>query len=76
MLTGRKLTTPSLLEKGGKNKLATTSVHGASRASTPPTRTNLHRVTAATAAGKRPVPFRTRKLSLPAPMILPLRVEK
>ena len=30
----------------------------------------FHRVTAAIAAGKRPVPFRTRKLSLPAPMVL------
>ena len=30
----------------------------------------FHRVTAATAVGKRPVPFRTRKLSLPAPMVL------
>lgn len=29
-----------------------------------------HRVTAAIAAGKHPVPYRTRKLSLPAPMVL------
>ena len=28
------------------------------------------------AEGERPVPSRTRKLSLPAPMILPCRVEK
>ena len=28
-------------------------------------------VTAVIAVGKRPVPFRTRKLSLPAPMVLP-----
>ena len=38
--------------------------------------TNLHKVTAAIAAGKRPDPSRTRKLSPPAPMILPNRVEK
>ena len=31
---------------------------------------NLHRVTAVIARGKRPVPFRTRKLSLCAPMVL------
>src|ERR1700712_1749060 len=31
---------------------------------------HLHRVTAVTARGKRPVPFRTRKLSLSAPMVL------
>lgn len=31
---------------------------------------SFHRVTAVIAAGKRPVPFRTRKLSLPAPMVL------
>src|SRR5664279_5706056 len=30
----------------------------------------LHRVSAAMAKGKRPVPFRTRKLSLSAPMVL------
>jgi hypothetical protein len=30
----------------------------------------FHRVTAAIATGKRPVPFRTRKLSLSAPMVL------
>src|SRR5699024_8153394 len=30
----------------------------------------LHRVTAVTAKGKRPVPFRTRKLSPSAPMVL------
>src|SRR6195952_5823498 len=42
----------------------------------PPTATgrirteHLHRVTAVTARGKRPVPFRTRKLSLSAPMVL------
>src|SRR5687767_15544582 len=30
----------------------------------------VHNVTAAIAVGKRPVPFRTRKLSLPAPMVL------
>src|SRR6266705_99643 len=30
-----------------------------------------HNVTAATAKGKRPDPFRTRKLSPPAPMVLP-----
>ena len=30
----------------------------------------VHRVTAAIAAGKHPVPSRTRKLSLPAPMVL------
>jgi hypothetical protein len=32
--------------------------------------TLFHRVTAAIAEGKRPVPFRTRKLSPPAPMVL------
>src|SRR3954447_2130604 len=30
----------------------------------------VDRVTAVTAEGKRPVPFRTRKLSSPAPMVL------
>ena len=30
----------------------------------------LHKVTAIIATGKRPVPFRTRKLSLSAPMVL------
>src|SRR6478752_1479330 len=37
--------------------------------------TNLHRVSATIARGKRPVPSRTRKLSLSAPMVLrgPLR---
>src|SRR3984957_8548551 len=43
---------------------------------TPPPTTNLNKVTAVTATGKRPDPSRTRKLSLPAPMILPTRVEK
>src|SRR4051812_7773716 len=33
----------------------------------------VHRVTAAMARGKRPVSFRTRKLSLSAPMVLPWR---
>jgi hypothetical protein len=33
-------------------------------------RLHLHRVTAAIATGKRPVPFRTRKLSPSAPMVL------
>src|SRR3954447_9042632 len=33
----------------------------------------LHRVTAAMARGKRPATFRTRKLSLSAPMVLPWR---
>src|SRR5215211_5257186 len=32
-----------------------------------------HRVTAAIATGKHPDPSRTRKLSLPAPMVLPPR---
>ncbi len=32
---------------------------------------NFHRVTAVMARGKRPVSFRTRKLSLSAPMVLP-----
>ena len=52
--------------------------------STPPTPTDkavvgpgcghgVHRVTAAIAAGKHPVPSRTRKLSLPAPMVLQSR---
>src|SRR3954468_8484818 len=31
----------------------------------------VHSVTAVMARGKRPVPFRTRKLSLSAPMVLP-----
>src|SRR5437016_4871327 len=35
--------------------------------------TYFGRVTAATAKGKRPDPFRTRKLSPPAPMVLPPR---
>src|SRR5688572_514000 len=34
---------------------------------------HVHSVTAAMARGKRPVTFRTRKLSLPAPMVLPRR---
>src|SRR5688500_17602315 len=34
---------------------------------------HVHRVTAVMARGKRPVPFRTRKLSLSAPMVLPWR---
>src|SRR4030095_256845 len=34
------------------------------------TEEQFHRVTAAIAAGKRPDPFRTRKLSPPAPMVL------
>src|SRR5688572_32960276 len=34
---------------------------------------HVHRVTAAMARGKRPVTFRTRKLSLSAPMVLPRR---
>src|SRR5947208_16677081 len=34
---------------------------------------NIERVTAATAKGKRPAPFRTRKLSPSAPMVLPPR---
>src|SRR5690242_96298 len=33
----------------------------------------VHSVTAAMARGKRPVTFRTRKLSLSAPMVLPWR---
>ena len=33
----------------------------------------VHRVTAAIATGKHPDPYRTRKLSLPAPMVLPPR---
>ena len=37
----------------------------------PTGRPHLHRVTAAIAAGKRPDPFRTRKLSPSAPMVLP-----
>src|SRR6476659_10739981 len=32
---------------------------------------HVHRVTAVMARGKRPVSFRTRKLSLSAPMVLP-----
>src|SRR5215210_2106739 len=32
---------------------------------------HLHRVSAAIATGKRPAPFRTRKLSPSAPMVLP-----
>src|SRR6476469_9379968 len=34
---------------------------------------HVHRVTAVMARGKRPVSFRTRKLSLSAPMVLPWR---
>src|SRR3954470_10835563 len=34
-------------------------------------RSHLHRVSAAIATGKRPAPFRTRKLSPSAPMVLP-----
>src|SRR3954451_7685312 len=34
---------------------------------------HVHSVTAAMARGKRPVSFRTRKLSLSAPMVLPWR---
>src|SRR3954463_10678428 len=34
---------------------------------------HVHRVTAAMARGKRPVTFRTRKVSLSAPMVLPWR---
>src|SRR5215203_5215397 len=34
---------------------------------------HVHSVTAAMARGKRPVTFRTRKLSLSAPMVLPWR---
>src|SRR5918998_6882604 len=34
---------------------------------------HVHRVTAAMARGKRPATFRTRKLSLSAPMVLPWR---
>src|SRR5690242_21901801 len=33
-------------------------------------KTHLHRVSAVTAKGKHPVPFRTRKLSSSAPMVL------
>ena len=36
-------------------------------------RLHLNRVPAVIARGKRPVPFRTRKLSLSAPMVLPWR---
>ena len=36
-------------------------------------RSHLHRVSAAIATGKRPAPFRTRKLSPSAPMVLPGR---
>jgi hypothetical protein len=49
------------------------------RTNTPPqldsgcTRCFFTRVTAATAKGKRPDPFRTRKLSPPAPMVLPAK---
>ena len=35
-----------------------------------PVATGVHKVTAATATGKHPDPSRTRKLSLPAPMVL------
>ena len=38
-----------------------------------PVATGVHKVTAATATGKHPDPSRTRKLSLPAPMVLPPR---
>src|ERR1700733_15548247 len=37
---------------------------------------HLNKVTAATATGKSPDPSRTRKRSLPAPMILPTRGER
>src|SRR5215213_9799759 len=40
-------------------------------ARTGPRFTHVHSVTAAMARGKRPVTFRTRKLSLSAPMVLP-----
>src|ERR1700759_5110398 len=40
------------------------------------TQKRVNKVTAATATGKRPDPSRTRKLSLPAPMILTTRGEK
>src|SRR4051812_49727690 len=36
-------------------------------------RSHLHRVSAAIATGKRPAPFRTRKLSPSAPKVLPGR---
>src|SRR5215213_11896093 len=39
----------------------------------PPNPVLGHRVTAAIATGKHPDPSRTRKLSLPAPMVLPPR---
>src|SRR5215213_659661 len=42
-------------------------------ARTGPRFTHVHSVTAAMARGKRPVTFRTRKLSLSAPMVLPWR---
>lgn len=38
-----------------------------------PVLTRFNRVTAVTAKGKRPVPYRTRKLSPSAPMVLPWR---
>jgi hypothetical protein len=44
---------------------------GRSSGSPPEVRQQVHSVTAAMARGKRPATFRTRKLSLSAPMVLP-----
>src|SRR6185437_10161051 len=46
------------------------AVHELRSAGSVVTRPQLHRVSATIARGKRPVPFRTRKLSLSAPMVL------
>src|SRR6187549_1490610 len=54
----------------GKN-LATTPTQPTPRHQTPTVTTQHNKVTAEIATGKRPDPSRTRKLSLPAPMILP-----
>src|SRR6185369_10722740 len=54
--------------------LATTQSTQPNNCTTPPNTTPLkqvNKVTAEIATGKRPDPSRTRKLSLPAPMILP-----
>ena len=55
----------------GKTQTPCTTTNTRPHNPTPPNHTGgVHKVTAATATGKHPDPSRTRKLSLPAPMVL------